>query len=103
MYIVLNKNWKIYWSEQSITTKSIPQYNWNIVESGVKHYIYEPNQKVWFRRFIVDSGVNLPLINLIWFLDFWCLTPLSAVFQLYHGDYTFCEWLIHFFVYTIKI
>ena len=23
---------------------------------------------------------------LIWLIDFWCLTPLSAVFQLYHGD-----------------
>jgi hypothetical protein len=20
------------------------------------------------------------------FIDFWCLTPLSAIFQLYHGD-----------------
>ena len=21
-----------------------------------------------------------------WFIDFWCLTPLSEIFQLYHGD-----------------
>jgi hypothetical protein len=21
-----------------------------------------------------------------WLTDFWCLTPLSAIFQLYHGD-----------------
>jgi hypothetical protein len=21
-----------------------------------------------------------------WLIDFWCLTPLSAIFQLYHGD-----------------
>jgi hypothetical protein len=30
-----------------------------------------------------------PLIypeNIWWWFDFWCLTPLSAVFQLYHGD-----------------
>ena len=25
-----------------------------------------------------------PWIN--WLIDFWCLTPLSAIFQLYHGD-----------------
>jgi len=25
-------------------------------------------------------------IRLIWLIDFWCLMPLSAIFQLYHGD-----------------
>jgi hypothetical protein len=31
--------------------------------------------------------VLILIIGLIWFdFDFWCLTPLSAVFQLFHGD-----------------
>jgi hypothetical protein len=37
-------------------------------------------------KFLVGSRQNdVLLINLIWF-DFWCLTPLSANFQLFHGD-----------------
>ena len=31
-----------------------------------------------------DEKWHLILIDLI---DFWCLTPLSAIFQLYHGDH----------------
>jgi hypothetical protein len=32
-------------------------------------------------------GPNHTLINQKWILFyFWCLTPLSAIFQLYHGD-----------------
>ena len=25
-------------------------------------------------------------LKIDWLIDFWCLTPLSAIFQLYHGD-----------------
>ena len=50
----------------------------------------------FFREFKVNKYINMLfiitfisyifyiLIDLIWF--FWCLTPLSAIFQLYHGD-----------------
>jgi len=27
-------------------------------------------------------------------IDFWCLTPLSAIFQIYHGDLTWVYALI---------
>jgi len=32
---------------------------------------------------IIDNEHALATYRLI---DFWCLTPLSAIFQLYHGD-----------------
>jgi hypothetical protein len=35
-----------------------------------------------------NHGIDfeLPLDKYDRFIDFWCLTPLSAIFQLYHGD-----------------
>ena len=34
-----------------------------------------------------DIKVNKPTLILTEFeFEFWCLTPLSAIFQLYHGD-----------------
>ena len=49
------------------------QYNWNIIESGVKHH-----------------KTNQPIImylqhNHIWLVDWFVLTPTLAVFQLYRG------------------
>jgi hypothetical protein len=32
-----------------------------------------------------ESIINLKMID-SFFIDFWCLMPLSAIFQLYHGD-----------------
>jgi hypothetical protein len=34
---------------------------------------------------ITTTTAPLIISDLIWF-DFWCLTPLSTIFQLYHGD-----------------
>ena len=38
------------------------------------------------------------MLDLIWF-DFWCLIPLSAIFQLYHGKFDVRNW----YVYTIYL
>jgi hypothetical protein len=82
--------------------KWAPWYNWNIVESGVRHHIPNPQhirgKNKWpyllyeiccwtdelrhstFLRFHV-KWVNKCL--------YLCLTPLSTIFQLYHGAHLF--------------
>jgi hypothetical protein len=52
------------------TTIFSTKYNWNIIESSIKHP--KPNL----------LHVHVPEFE----FEFWCLTPLSAIFQLYHGD-----------------
>jgi len=42
---------------------------------GTKFYIHDV---------ISRAGHTFKYSNLL--IDFWCLTPLSAIFQLYHGD-----------------
>ena len=42
------------------------------VYSELYYFIVRPNKMVKIQRWF-------------WFV-FWCLTPLSAIFQLYHGD-----------------
>ena len=34
----------------------------------------------------VVSFIKKRICQYDWLIDFWCLTPLSAIFQLYHGD-----------------
>ena len=45
----------------------------------VKHYCFVPFISIHFVIFLVYYWID-------WLIDFWCLTPLSAIFQLYHGD-----------------
>jgi hypothetical protein len=33
-----------------------------------------------------DPFFSFSVLGLIFDFDFWCLMPLSAIFQLYHGD-----------------
>ena len=43
--------------------------------------------------YLAQNNYNHLFIKLIWF-DFWCLTPISAIFQLHvdHGDQFFSGW-----------
>ena len=38
--------------------------------------------------FMAEIGADTIAVmkSIDWLIDFWCFTPLSAVFQLYHGD-----------------
>jgi hypothetical protein len=67
-----------------------------IVKSIFIHNSILPN-KNWSRCYLACSNINndqllnwptsLDIYN-IWFLIFWCLTPLSAIFQLYHDQFS---------------
>ena len=37
------------------------------------------------RELLLTEGIIPPVVNDD-LIDFWCLTPFSAIFQLYHGD-----------------
>jgi hypothetical protein len=51
-------------------------YNSRVLREGID--VLQPVKDIY-------NDLKRKMIWLIWF-DFWCLTPLSAIYQLYHGD-----------------
>jgi hypothetical protein len=59
---------------------------WLIKDLEVKELLIRFNvQQNLTESLKIPKASQKPLIDLIIF-DFWCLMPLSAIFQLYHGD-----------------
>jgi hypothetical protein len=60
--------------------------NFHEVAKKITKRIFRTNLNIYT---IIISYVDFPFIsslNLNLNLNFWCFTPLSAIFQLYHGD-----------------
>ena len=76
----LNKTFKIFWSEITIPN-NFASWVWGLglVINAIQHFSY-----IVAVSFICEGNRSARWKPLIDF--FWCLTLLSAIFQLYHGD-----------------
>jgi hypothetical protein len=54
----------------------------NLHVSNVEKYVF----MLVYMVELFDFWYSCAPVWLIDLIDFWCLTPLSAIFQLYHGD-----------------
>ena len=61
-----------------------PQYNWNIVERGVKYH--KPTNHTCFDAIMsILTFITAVILYVFHWLIGWCLTPTLAIFQLYRG------------------
>ena len=62
-----------------------PELNVNRV---LRHFIHIGKKQIMAIEInhITSETIRFSPLHIWFWFDFWCLTPLSAIFQLYHGD-----------------